>query len=343
MGNHNLGDMSSTSRIELFPSDFTLSGGVYGCGEGNTLIQLKTIDDGSAINSQQSYSWAFDSDNNSLESMHSCPGQVIGVKTGGKLSTKAGSSLAVFDQTEKSFSLYQQWTKNYQRLSILSGPYSFVNSNGNIAAAAQNIGCADGMVLKALTDDSASDAQQFYIGNNGVIHSTKCPGLVVTAPPNCAEGEQLSLKTATGDDGAEWNFNSDGSITTARCSGYAVGIDGDSIVLASRDSASNNQKWQKINTRLLSEIDGGWNNNWEIDYVEKYNTPIPSVAVMSVGYDNGLLIHQCYNASDAFSASFEAFSRDMNIDDETDEDQCRNARKLLVRIAWYSSSEDIAN
>ena len=57
MGNHNLGDMSSTSRIELFPSDFTLSGGVYGCGEGNTLIQLKTIDDGSAINSQQSYSW----------------------------------------------------------------------------------------------------------------------------------------------------------------------------------------------------------------------------------------------------------------------------------------------
>jgi hypothetical protein len=37
----------------------------------------------------------------------------------------------------------------------------------------------------------------------------------------------------------------------------------------------------------------------------------------------------CYNASDAYSASFDTYSLDLIIDDATDEDQCRNTREKL--------------
>lgn len=74
------------------------------------------------------------------------------------------------------------------KLSILiSGPYSVENS-GNKAIGIDDIECADGMELEALEDDHTSASQQFYIGNNGAIHSSKCRGLVISAPSDCSGG-----------------------------------------------------------------------------------------------------------------------------------------------------------
>jgi hypothetical protein len=178
--------------------------------------------------------------------------------------------------------------------------------------------CADGMQLQLSPDDSRSSAQLFYLGNGGTIFSSKCPGLVITAPPNCQQDIVLTLKTATGDDNTKWNFDaSSGSISSVTCPAlFVVG----NILKPTISSVM--QKWRKVNTRLLPASEQGWNQNWEVIFAEQYDHVLPR----AIGTNEGT---KCYNASDAYSASFDAYSLDLIIDDATDEDQCRNTRKKL--------------
>lgn len=86
---------------------------------------------------------------------------------------------------------------------------------------------------------------------------------------------------------------------------------------------SKGQKWRLVNTRLLlgSEVEK-WNQNWEVDFAENYDR-----STFNEQSEGGT--HLYYKASNAFSPAFKEFSRDLIIDDEADEDQCRNARELL--------------
>jgi hypothetical protein len=82
------------------------------------------------------------------------------------------------------------------------------------------------------------------------------------------------------------------------------------------------QKWRKVNTRLLSASEQGWNQNWEVIFAEQYDHVLPRAIDTNEGT-------KCYNASDAYSASFDTYSLDLIIDDASDEDQCRNTREKL--------------
>jgi hypothetical protein len=178
--------------------------------------------------------------------------------------------------------------------------------------------CADGMKLHLSPNDSRSSAQHFYLGNGGTICSSKCPGLVITAPPNCQQDIVLTLKTATGDDNTKWNFDaSSGSISSVKCPTLVVVGN-----ILKPSSSSVMQKWRKVNTRLLSASEQGWNQNWEVIFAEQYDPVLPR----SIHTNEGT---KCYNASDAYSASFDAFSLGLIINDATDEDQCRNTREKL--------------
>jgi hypothetical protein len=225
--------------------------------------------------------------------------------------------LGVGNHTQDTFSLYQKWTETHQTLSILSGPYSLVNAD-NKALSVGDAECADGMELQLSPDDSRSSAQHFYLGNGGTIFSSKCPGLVITAPPNCQQDIVLTLKTATGDDNTKWNFDAfSGSISSVTCPELVVIGN-----ILKPSSSPVMQKWRKVNTRLLSASEQGWNQNWEVIFAEQYDHVLPRAIDTNEGT-------KCYNASDAYSASFDAFSLDLIIDDATDEDQCRNTREML--------------
>jgi hypothetical protein len=225
--------------------------------------------------SQSPYLWTFN-DDSSIESTYACPGKVIDVKTGGKLSASAGALLGVGNHTQDTFSLYQKWTETHQKLSVLSGPYSLVNAD-NKALSVGDAKCADGMQLQLSPDDSRSSAQQFYLGNGGTICSSKCPGLVITAPLNCQQDIVLSLKAATGDDNTKWNFDAfSGSISSVTCPTLVV--DGN---ILKPPSSPIMQKWRKVNTRLLSASEQGWNQNWEVIFAEQYDN------VLSQAHDIG--------------------------------------------------------
>jgi hypothetical protein len=282
-------------------------------GEGVSIkLDLVTGD----LASAKPYSWTFN-DDSSIESTFTCPGKVIDVKTGGKLSAVAGALLGVGNHTQDTFSIYQRWTKTHQKLSILSGPHSLVNAD-NKALSVGDAKCADGMQLRLSPDDSRSSAEQFYLGNGGTIFSSKCPGLVITAPPNCQQDIVLTLKTATGDDNTKWNFDAfRGSISSVTCPELVV------IGNVLKPSSSPvMQKWRTVNTRLLPASEQGWNQNWEVIFAEQYDNVLPQ----AYGNQPG---RKCYNASDAYSASFDAFSLDLIINDATDEDQCQNTREML--------------
>ena len=83
-----------------------------------------------------------------------------------------------------------------------------------------------------LEGGSIDAKQQFYIGNGGRLHSLLCPGLVVS---NSGIGEQLTLETAR-DESSEWTVASDGLIESVQYPDAAIGIDGSSIVLASKEA-----------------------------------------------------------------------------------------------------------
>jgi hypothetical protein len=237
------------------------------CGGESVSIKLDLVTGDLA--SAKPYSWTFN-DDSSIESTYTCPGKVIDVKTGGKLSAVAGALLGVGNHTQDTFSIYQRWTKTHQKLSILSGPYSLVNAD-NKALSVGDAKCADGIQLQLSPDDSRSSAQQFYLGNGGTICSSKCPGLVITAPLNCQQDKVLSLKTATGDDNTKWNFDAfRGSISSVKCPELVVIGN-----ILKPSSSPVMQKWRTVNTRLLPASEQGWNQNWEVIFAEQYNNVLP--------------------------------------------------------------------
>jgi hypothetical protein len=62
--------------------------------------------------------------------------------------------------------------------------------------------------------------------------------------------------------------------------------------------------------------------NWKIDFVEAFAGSLPI-------YNADKPTQTCYQIHEGFSQSFENFAQGIVIDDETDEDQCRQSRELL--------------
>ena len=84
--------------------------------------------------------WQFNNDE-SIESKTKCIGKVIKIDTNSKLSVAVVAVLIVSNHTKDSFSMYQRWTQNCQTLSILSGPYSFVNATTDQATRVDGDTC----------------------------------------------------------------------------------------------------------------------------------------------------------------------------------------------------------
>ena len=84
-------------------------------------------------------------------------------------------------------------------------------------------------------------------------------------------------------------------------------------------------QWTKVNTRLLSTSEASnedWNQNWVIEFVEAHDQTLPV-------YSESDQSQFCYLPNAAFSPSFEDFALTLVIGDETDEDQCGDAREML--------------
>jgi hypothetical protein len=84
----------------------------------------------------------------------------------GKISVTAGTSLALGNRTEVP-SMYQKWTVTRQKSTIVSGPYSFVDSATGLAMSLADDTCMLGTALKTRTDSYNDKKQKFYLGNGG--------------------------------------------------------------------------------------------------------------------------------------------------------------------------------
>ena len=196
------------------------------CNSNDTVVQLKSSADATV------HTWQFNGDT-SIESS-SCSGEIITVQTNGRLSASSGDQLSLTDPS--SSLLHQKWSRSYQQFTISSGPYTFTNPATGKAIGLVDDSCTYGTVLEEQTalGGTVDAKQQFYIGNGGMLHSLSCPGLVIS---NSGIGEQLTLETAT-DDSSKWTVLSDGFIESVQHPDAAIGIDGSSIVLASKEASN---------------------------------------------------------------------------------------------------------
>jgi hypothetical protein len=222
--------------------------------------------------------------------------------------------------------MYQKWIVSRQQFTILSGPFSFVDSAKGLAMSLADDTCALGTALKMQADSYNDKKQQFYLGSSGAMYSVLCPGLEVTAS---GAGSQLTLQSVTREDNSKWNFLSDGSIESFK-TGNKIEIVGSTIILEGSALQPNYiPKWNKVNTCLLTTSDASssneWNQNWTVNFVEAFDGRIlgQPYGIGAVGSGT------CYSVSEGFSPSFEDFARGLAIDDASDEDQCRKARELL--------------
>ena len=207
----------------------------------------------------------------------------------------------------------------------MSGPFSFVGStSGGFAIGVVDGKCAIEMALTTQVDEDTSRGQKFYLGSGGSIHSTKCPGLVIAMDTIDCIGGQLTLQTTTGEARSKWTFNSDGLISSVSCPDFVIGIGGGvgSTLMLTPNIGGDSQIWRKVNTRLLSADEAGWNQDWNVDFVEKYHGSLPSHIIFYVDTT-------CYLPNPAYSASFEDFAWDLIIEDASTEDLCRTTRELL--------------
>ena len=89
-----------------------------------------------------------------------------------QLKVLAGAELVLSNHNEDTFSKYQKWTKSHEKLSILTGPFSFVNpTSGGLAISVVDGECANEMVLNTLADEHTSLRQKFYFGSGHSIHT----------------------------------------------------------------------------------------------------------------------------------------------------------------------------
>ena len=84
-------------------------------------------------------------------------------------------------------------------------------------------------------------------------------------------------------------------------------------------------QWTKVNTLLLGTdeaLNDDWNQNWVVEFVETHDQTLSP-------YSESDQSQYCFLPNAAFSPSFEEFTLSLVIDDETDEEQCGDAREML--------------
>jgi hypothetical protein len=144
------------------------------CDSSTSVIQLKTSDGKST--------WQFNNDT-TIQSISQCKDKVIDVMTtgtnlsdieslndlrasSGKYTVTIGTSLVISNYTEVP-SMYQKWIVSRQQFTILSGPFSFVDSAKGLAMSLADDTCALGTALKMQADSYNDKKQQFYLGSSG--------------------------------------------------------------------------------------------------------------------------------------------------------------------------------
>ncbi|KAL7505952.1 hypothetical protein ACHAXN_004087 [Cyclotella atomus] len=184
------------------------------CSSNETLIQL-TAGSGSSR-------WIFNDLNGTIEldvTTTGCPGKVIDIFYSG-LAPASGSPLITANSDGRGS---QKWSKNYQKFSMVSDLFSFVNPLLNQAIAVDG-DCGLRAPLKPQEDSFVDPSQHFFFGN-GVIYSKKCPGLVISTASDKSEEcrpEQIQLQTAKGQDAAKWKTNKEGLIESLACPGFII-------------------------------------------------------------------------------------------------------------------------
>jgi hypothetical protein len=144
------------------------------CDSSTSVIQLKNRDGKST--------WQLNNDA-TIQSLSPCQGKVIDVMTtgtnvsdinslqdlrssSGKFTVTTGTALGISNYTEAP-SMYQKWIASRQQLTIMSGPYSFVDSSTGLAMSLADDTCALGTSLRMQVDSYTDKKQQFYLGNGG--------------------------------------------------------------------------------------------------------------------------------------------------------------------------------
>eukprot|EP00956_Cyclotella_meneghiniana_P016363 scaffold25814_cov57-Cyclotella_meneghiniana.AAC.3 len=102
------------------------------------------------------------------------------------------------------------------------------------------------------------------------------------------------------------------------------------ITLQDKNSAESSQisSWRRINTRLMqsNKDETEWKQSWMAYSVN----PAINIALGEFLYDIDDIDNvECYNSNPAFSASFDAYAKELIIKDDSDEDQCRKVREQL--------------
>jgi hypothetical protein len=146
------------------------------CNTSTPVIQLKTS--GTILST-----WQINNDTATIQSTSQCQGKVIDVMTKGtnlsdidslkdlrvsigKFTVTMGASLVISNYTEAP-SLYQKWLLSRQQFTIMSGPYSFVDSVTGLAMSLVSATCALGTALTTQAYSYNDKRQQFYLGNGG--------------------------------------------------------------------------------------------------------------------------------------------------------------------------------
>ena len=98
----------------------------------------------------------------------------------------------------------------------------------------------------------------------------------------------------------KWSFKDNGSISSVNCPDFVIGTGGGmgSNNMLTHNVEVDSQVWIKVNTRLLAASEAGWDQEWNVDFIEKYDGTLPS----HIGDFND--ITTCYLTNPAFSASF---------------------------------------
>jgi hypothetical protein len=220
---------------------------------------------------------------------------------------------------------YQSWNQKYQRFQNIQGPFSITNLNRISFDVGSGL-CPHGMPLKSVTDDYSSPSQQFYLGDNGQIISSKCPGLVVAM--GNSSSAPLSLQTYQIDkDEAKWILRGDGRIESVKIPGMVISAGSSSLPIITEQSQNPtnlNQVWSQRNVRLVSSSVPSGIQDWFVSFVEP---GFGARDLTELGITSNAT--KCYESSPAFNRAFEDFASGINIPDAYDEEKCGRAREQL--------------
>ena len=247
-----------------------------------------------------------------------------------------GSSISLSNNTTGG--QYQSWIQKYQRFQNVQGPFSFLNLNRTSFDAGEGL-CYHGMPLKSVTDDYNSTGQQFYLGDNGLIISAKCPGLVVAMGNSSSEPLRLQAYQMDKDE-AKWILTGDGRIESAKSPGMVINpgsTSGANITLERQDLTISKQVWSQRNVRLVMGSGAGTTSpsqgsssvlslmpDWYVSFVEPGSS---ANGLQGLGATSNST--KCYQPNPAFSRTFEDFASGAYILNANDEEMCGRAREQL--------------